>query len=54
MSNADEIKKLKELLDSGVISEDEFNNEKNKLLIYHRAFLIQFPAQIKKVKKSGL
>ena len=32
MSNADEIKKLKELLDSGVISEDEFNNEKNKLL----------------------
>lgn len=32
MSNADEIRKLKELLDSGVITEDEFNNEKNKLL----------------------
>lgn len=32
MSNADEIKKLKELLDNGVITEDEFNNEKNKLL----------------------
>ena len=32
MSTADEIKKLKELLDEGVLSEEEFNSEKNKLL----------------------
>ena len=32
MSNADELKKLKELLDSGVLSQEEFDKEKNKLL----------------------
>ena len=32
ISVADELKKLKELLDSGVITQDEFNNEKAKLL----------------------
>jgi len=32
MSNADELKKLKELLDSNVISQEEFDNEKSKLL----------------------
>tara|TARA_B100001287_G_scaffold275820_1_gene284585 strand:- start:138 stop:2600 length:2463 start_codon:yes stop_codon:yes gene_type:complete len=32
MSNADELKKLKELLDSGVLSNEEFQKEKNKVL----------------------
>ena len=32
MSNADELKKLKELLDSGVLSQEEFDVEKEKLL----------------------
>lgn len=32
MSKADEIKKLKELLDDGILTEEEFNKEKNKLL----------------------
>ena len=32
MSNADELKKLKELLDSKVISQEEFNKEKSKIL----------------------
>ena len=32
MSNADELKKLKELLDSGVLSQEEFDVEKDKLL----------------------
>jgi hypothetical protein len=31
-SKADELKKLKELLDSGVLSQDEYNTEKKKLL----------------------
>lgn len=31
-NNADEIKKYKELLDSGVITEDEFNQKKKQLL----------------------
>jgi predicted RNA-binding Zn-ribbon protein involved in translation (DUF1610 family) len=32
MSNADELIKLKELLDSGVLSQEEFDIEKEKLL----------------------
>ena len=32
MSSADELKKLKELLDSGVLTQEEFDKEKNKLL----------------------
>ena len=32
MSTADEIKKLKELLDEGVLSQEEFDSEKKKLL----------------------
>lgn len=32
MSNADEILKLKELLDKGIISNDEFEKKKNGLL----------------------
>ena len=32
MSVADELKKMKELLDEGIISEDEFEKEKTKLL----------------------
>lgn len=32
ISVADEIKKLKELLDSGIISQEEFNNKKRQLL----------------------
>lgn len=32
MSVADEIKKFKELLDSGIITEDEFNQKKKQLL----------------------
>ena len=32
MSNADELLKLKKLLDSGVLTEEEFNSEKNKIL----------------------
>jgi hypothetical protein len=32
MSNVDEIKKLKELLDSGAITQDEYDKEKSKLL----------------------
>ena len=32
MSNADELLKLKELLDSGVLTEEEFNKEKGQLL----------------------
>ena len=32
MSIADELKKLKELLDSGVLSQEEFDAEKEKLL----------------------
>lgn len=31
-SNADELKKYKELLDSGVISQEEFETKKNQLL----------------------
>ena len=34
MSKADELKKLKELLDSNVISQEEFDKEKSKLLDY--------------------
>ena len=32
MSNADELKKLKELLDSGVLSKEEFEIEKSKII----------------------
>jgi len=32
MSNADELLKLKELLDSGILTQDEFNKEKDKVL----------------------
>ena len=32
MSSADELKKLKELLDSGVLTQEEFDKEKNNLL----------------------
>ena len=32
MSTADELSKLKKLLDEGLLSEDEFNKEKEKLL----------------------
>jgi len=32
MSTADEIKKLKELLDEGVLSQEEFDSEKSNLL----------------------
>ena len=32
MSNAEELIKLKELLDSGLLSEEEFVIEKNKIL----------------------
>ena len=32
MSNADELLKLKELLESGLLSEEEFSIEKNKIL----------------------
>ena len=32
MSNADELQKLKNLLDNGAINEDEFQIEKNKLI----------------------
>lgn len=31
-SNADELKKYKELLDSGIITEEEFNAKKKQLL----------------------
>jgi len=33
MSTADELKKLKELLDEGVLSQEEFDTEKKKLLV---------------------
>ena len=52
MSNADEIKKLKELLDSGVISEDEFNNEKNKLLDISSSISNPISSSNKKSKKK--
>ena len=32
MSNADELQKLKSLLDSGVLTQEEFNIQKKKLL----------------------
>ena len=34
MSDADEIKKLKDLFEEGVISEEEFETKKNELLKY--------------------
>ncbi|UCZ52917.1 DUF4429 domain-containing protein [Bacillus shivajii] len=36
LSNADEIKKFKELLDQGIISDDEYNKKKQELLGYSK------------------
>ena len=38
MSQADEIKKWKELLDEGAISEEEFNKQKEKILSKNKRY----------------